>query len=81
MAGMRCVPYKVRNVGGLAKRNPLLCLVFSGAERDSPESEFRGKTRLFAKFVRRDAIKLPVALDRNRLLTIGVNGVIGSFAK
>jgi hypothetical protein len=58
-----------------------LCLVFSGAERDSPESEFRGKTSLFAKFVRRDAIKLSVALDGNRLLTIGVNGVIGSFAE
>jgi hypothetical protein len=45
------------------------------------ESVFRGKTGLFAKFVRRDAIKLPVALNGNRLLTIGVNGMVGSFAK
>ncbi len=36
---------------------------------------------MFAKFVRRDAIKLPVALNGNRLLTIGVNRVISSFAE
>jgi hypothetical protein len=36
---------------------------------------------LFAKFVRRDAIKLRVALDGNRLLTIGTNGMIGPFAE
>ena len=50
-------------------------------ERDGPGSIFRGQAGLFAEFVRSDALKLPMALDWNRLLAIGVDGVIGAFAE
>ena len=50
-------------------------------ERDGPGSVFRGQAGLFAEFVHSDAIKLPMALDGNHLLAIGVDRVIGAFAE
>ena len=54
---------------------------FQDSEGDELGSVFRGQAGLFAEFVRSDAIKLPMALDWNRSLAIGVDGVIGAFAE
>ena len=53
----------------------------SGSRQDESESVFRSKSRLFAEFIRSDAIKLPMAIDGNGFLSIGVDGVIGAFAE
>ena len=49
--------------------------------RVAPASEPWGKACLFAQFVRGDAVDGAMALDRNGLCVVGVNGVLLAFAE